>query len=123
MGPWLVSPCGDGGYKEGAGLMGADTRGLGKYSLGIGDRFAREAEAQLGAFFEAARLGVDVTPVWNKSHREHVVVGSDPTSVRGAADAAVRAVAFQPPSRCSRILRFVELLSTIRMFLPVTDSI
>ena len=33
--------------------MGADTRGLGKYSLGIGDRFAREAEAQLGAFVEA----------------------------------------------------------------------
>ncbi|HET6496574.1 MAG TPA: tagaturonate epimerase family protein [Thermoleophilia bacterium] len=75
--------------------MGADTRGLGKYSLGIGDRFAREAEAQLGAFVEAALLGVDVTPVWNKSHREHVVVGSEPTSVREAADAAVRALGWQ----------------------------
>jgi hypothetical protein len=71
--------------------MGADGRGLGKYSLGIGDRFAHEAEAQLAAFVEAARLGVDVTPVWNKSNREHEVVGSEPTSVREAADAAVAA--------------------------------
>jgi len=75
--------------------MGAEAFGLGKYSLGIGDRFAHEAEAQLVAFIEAARLGVDVTPVWNKSNREHLVVGSEPASVREAADAAVRALGWQ----------------------------
>ncbi len=75
--------------------MGADAHGLGRYSLGIGDRFAHEAEAQLMAFVEAARLGVHVTPVWNKSNREHLVVGSEPAGVRDAADAAVRSVGWQ----------------------------
>jgi len=75
--------------------MGSDARGLGRFSLGIGDRFAHEAEAQLAAFVEAARLGVEVTPVWNKSNREHMVVGSAPESVREAADAAVRALDWQ----------------------------
>ena len=72
--------------------MGVDRRGLGRYSLGIGDRFAHEADAQLAAFVAAADLGVEVTPVWNKSNREHVVVGSEPAGVREAADAAVRAL-------------------------------
>ena len=75
--------------------MGADAHGLGRYSLGIGDRFAHEAEAQLMAFVKAARLGVDVTPVWNKSNREHLVVGSEPAGVREAADAAVCAVGWR----------------------------
>jgi len=75
--------------------MGADAHGLGRYSLGIGDRFAHEAEAQLMAFLEAARRGVDVTPVWNKSNREHLVVGSEPAGVREAADAAVGAVGWR----------------------------
>jgi len=77
--------------------MGAVAYGLGRYSLGIGDRFAREAEAQLAAFVMAARLGVEVTPVWNKSNREHLVVGSAPASVRVAADAAVRALGWKRP--------------------------
>ncbi|HEY5386344.1 MAG TPA: tagaturonate epimerase family protein, partial [Thermoleophilia bacterium] len=75
--------------------MSAEAHGLGKYSLGVGDRFAHEAEAQLMAFVEAARLGVDVTPVWNKSNREHLVVGSEPLSAREAADAAVRTVGWR----------------------------
>jgi len=75
--------------------MDADAHGLGRYSLGIGDRFAHEAEAQLMAFVKAARLGVDVTPVWNKSNREHLVVGSEPAGVREAADAAVCAVGWR----------------------------
>ena len=70
---------------------------LGRYSLGIGDRFAHEGEAQLNAFVEAARLGVQVTPVWNKSHREHLVVGSEPESVRREADAAVAGLGWQQP--------------------------
>jgi hypothetical protein len=32
---------------------------------------------------------VDVVPVFNKSHREHLIVGSKPTDTRAAADAAV----------------------------------
>ena len=63
---------------------------LEKYSLGVGDRFAHQAKAQLDACRMAAARGVDVVPVWNKSNREHVIVGSEPASVRAAADAAVR---------------------------------
>src|SRR5271165_4001623 len=61
-----------------------------KYSVGVGDRFAHQARAQLRACVLAADAGVDVIPVWNKSNREHMIVGSDPSAVRVAADAAVR---------------------------------
>jgi hypothetical protein len=61
-----------------------------KYSLGVGDRFAHQAKAQLNACCKAAEQGVTVVPVWNKSNREHLIVGSEPASVRAAADAAVR---------------------------------
>lgn len=60
-----------------------------KYSLGIGDRFAREGEAQLRAFVKAREQGALVVPVWNKSHREHTIVHSTPDSVRAEADRAV----------------------------------
>jgi hypothetical protein len=33
---------------------------------------------------------VTVVPVWNKSNREHKIVGSEPSGTRAAADAAVR---------------------------------
>jgi tagaturonate epimerase len=62
---------------------------LGKYSIGVGDRFAHQADAQLRACMLAADAGADVIPVWNKSNREHLIVGSEPGSVRTAADAAV----------------------------------
>jgi hypothetical protein len=70
---------------------------LGRYSLGVGDRFAHEAEAQLRAFALAAERGVDVVPVWNKSNREHEAVGSEPVGVRAAADRAVRALDWRAP--------------------------
>jgi hypothetical protein len=70
---------------------------LQKYSIGVGDRFARQAKAQLQACVEAARSGINVIPVWNKSNREHNIVGSDPASVRVAADAAVRALGWGLP--------------------------
>jgi hypothetical protein len=70
---------------------------LGKYSLGVGDRFGREAVAQLQACIMAAERGVAVTPVWNKSNREHGIVGSHPDSLRQAADAAVRQCAWRQP--------------------------
>jgi tagaturonate epimerase len=67
------------------------------YSMGIGDRFAHQGEAQLAAFLKAKALGVDVTPVWNKSNREHLIVHSEPPSVRAEADAAVKALGWQGP--------------------------
>ncbi len=60
-----------------------------KYTFGVGDRFANGAHAQLAAFIEAKKLGIDITPVWNKSNREHNIIGSEPTQTRQAADKAV----------------------------------
>ena len=70
---------------------------LEKFSLGVGDRFAHQARAQLEACSKAASLGVTVVPVWNKSNREHNIVGSEPASVREAADEAVRQLGWQFP--------------------------
>ncbi len=60
-----------------------------KYTFGVGDRFANGAHAQLAAFIEAKKLGIDITPVWNKSNREHNIIGSEPLQTRQAADKAV----------------------------------
>ncbi len=65
---------------------------LGKYSFGTGDRFAHQGVAQLKASILAKAEGIDLTHVWNKSHREHKTVHSEPASVREEADAAVRAL-------------------------------
>jgi tagaturonate epimerase len=70
---------------------------LAKYSIGVGDRFAHQAKAQLRACLKLAEHGVDVVPVWNKSNREHLIVGSEPASVREAADAAVRELGWKKP--------------------------
>ena len=64
---------------------------LPRYSVGVGDRFAHQGTAQLDAVIEAGRQGVELTPVWNKSHREHAIVGSSPDEVRAEADRAVTA--------------------------------
>ncbi len=64
---------------------------LAAYSIGLGDRFGREGPAQLDAVIEAAQRGVQVTPVWNKSWREHQLTGSRPADVRQEADQAVAA--------------------------------
>ncbi|MBU6327396.1 MAG: hypothetical protein KGQ89_07200 [Verrucomicrobia bacterium] len=60
-----------------------------KFTFGVGDRFAHQASAQLQAFLVAAKEGVDIIPVWNKSNREHTIIGSEPAGTRAAADAAV----------------------------------
>ena len=70
--------------------MSQNTLSIGKFSLGMGDRFAQEAEAQLRACILAAERGADVVPVWNKSNREHMIIGSEPPSVSAAAEAAIR---------------------------------
>ena len=63
---------------------------LSKNSIGVGDRFAHQAVPQLHACTMAAEQGVTVVPVWNKSNREHNIIGSEPLSVRAEADRAVR---------------------------------
>ncbi|MBX9579798.1 MAG: tagaturonate epimerase family protein [Gemmataceae bacterium] len=70
---------------------------LAQYSIGVGDRFARQAKAQLRACLLAAEAGVEVVPVWNKSNREHTIIGSDPAATRAAADAAVRESGWAKP--------------------------
>ena len=67
---------------------------LGKYSLGIGDRFSHQGVAQLRAIVKANKAGWDISPVWNKSNREHVYVHSHPADVRKEADSAVAALGF-----------------------------
>ena len=70
---------------------------LPRFSMGIGDRFAREGEAQLAAFAQAQSQGVTIAPVWNKSFREHSIIHSDPSEVRTEADTAVKALAWRQP--------------------------
>lgn len=61
-----------------------------KFTFGVGDRFAHSARAQLQAFIEAEQIGIPITPVWNKSNREHEIIGSEPQQTRDAADQAVK---------------------------------
>lgn len=71
---------------------------LGKYSFGIGDRFSHEGQAQLRALIQASeKYSMDFVPVWNKSNREHQIVGTSPMETRMEADAAVRALGYTKP--------------------------
>jgi len=63
-----------------------------KFTFGSGDRFAHQGEAQLSAVQDASREGIAVFPVWNKSNREHTIIGSTPDDLRAEADAAVQAL-------------------------------
>jgi tagaturonate epimerase len=63
---------------------------LEKYSIGVGDRFGHQGAAQLQALQQAEERGVKIVPVWNKSYREHTIVGTQPANARIAADAAVK---------------------------------
>ncbi len=70
---------------------------LPKFSIGVGDRFAHQAKAQLAACILAGDAGVEVVPVWNKSNREHTIIGSEPSETRAAADAAVKELGWKKP--------------------------
>jgi len=70
---------------------------LGKFSMGIGDRFGQQGKAQLNAMIRAKEAGIDITPVWNKSYREHQITGTLPDAVRKEADAAVTAMNWEGP--------------------------
>lgn len=68
---------------------------LEKFSLGIGDRFSHQGVAQLRAIEKANKHGLNISPVWNKSNREHTYVHSQPIDVRKEADAAVETLGFK----------------------------
>ncbi len=91
---------------------------ISKFTLGVGDRFAHQAAAQLQACILASEHGVEICPTWNKSNREHMIVGSEPTSVRVAADAAVKDAGWKLPY-------YVDAdhigLKTVDGFLTVSD--
>ena len=80
--------------------MSASFLQLPKYSIGVGDRFAHQAKAQLAACILAAEQGVTVSPVWNKSNREHTIIHSEPASTRHAADRAVQELGWTAPYFC-----------------------
>jgi tagaturonate epimerase len=63
---------------------------LEKYSIGLGDRFGYEGAAQLRAVQKAETRGVRIVPVWNKSNREHSIIGTSPEDTRHEADEAVK---------------------------------
>lgn len=65
---------------------------IGKYSFGTGDRFSQQGNAQLQAIINAKKAGLDITPVWNKSNREHQIIQSTPADTRAEADAAIKAL-------------------------------
>lgn len=91
---------------------------LGKFSIGTGDRFSHQGKAQLSAIMKANETGLDISPVWNKSNREHIYVGSKPTDTRKEADDAVKALGFKGQY-------FVDAdhinLSTVEPFVEVSD--
>lgn len=91
---------------------------LNKYSIGTGDRFAHQAVPQLKAIARANEHGLDISPVWNKSNREHIYVGSQPAQVREKADAAVAELGFKGKY-------FVDAdhinLGTVAPFVPIAD--
>lgn len=78
-------------------LRGTPEMRIEKYTFGVGDRFAQQAKPQLRACMMALEQGVEVIPTWNKSHREHLIVGTEPPSVREAADNAVQELKWSKP--------------------------
>jgi hypothetical protein len=101
---------------------------LGRFSFGLGDRFGHQGQAQLQACIKAQELGQEFTPVWNKSHREHSFIGTEPSSLRKEADEAVKALGWKRPYfvdadhiRLETVERFID--SSDFFTLDVADSI
>lgn len=91
---------------------------LGKYSIGVGDRFSHQGKAQLRAIMKANETGLNINPVWNKSNREHMYVNSEPIDTRKEADDAVKALNYKGPY-------FVDAdhinFDTVKPFVEVSD--
>ena len=69
----------------------------GKYSFGLGDRFGHQGSPQLRAIMDASSKGIEITPVWNKSNREHTIIGTNPADVRIEADTVTKKAGFNKP--------------------------
>ena len=91
---------------------------LGKFSFGMGDRFAHEAKAQLQACLMVAKQGIEIIPVWNKSNREHTIIGSEPASTRAAAAAAIKELGWK---QAWHIDADHIRLETVDRFMPHAD--
>lgn len=63
----------------------------------MGDRFGHQGSAQLAAIIEAGKKGIEITPVWNKSNREHMIIGTEPGDVRKEADDVTKKANFNKP--------------------------
>ncbi len=63
---------------------------LSRFSIGTGDRFGLEGEAQIAAFKELRAHGGEADIVWNKSNREHVIIGSSPADQANAAATSIK---------------------------------
>jgi hypothetical protein len=91
---------------------------LSKYSIGMGDRFAHQASYQLKAVAEATKKGFDISPVWNKSNREHTTIGSEPSDARKAVEATIKEMGWNK-------LYFVDAdhinLDTVDRFMDSSD--
>lgn len=91
---------------------------LGKFSIGVGDRFSHQGKAQLRAIMRANETGLEINSVWNKSNREHTYVHSEPIDTRREADEAVKALGYNGQY-------FVDAdhinLSTVERFVAVSD--
>jgi len=91
---------------------------LGKYSIGVGDRFTHQGKAQLRAIMKANEKGLYISPVWNKSNREHIYVGTEPADTRKEADEAVQALNYEG-------MYFVDAdhinLNTVAKYVAVSD--
>jgi tagaturonate epimerase len=91
---------------------------LPRFTFGVGDRFGHQGKAQLLAMQKAAEHGIPVSPVWNKSNREHNLIGTEPSSLRAEADEAVIALGWKEPY-------FVDAdhinLKTVDRFLEASD--
>jgi len=92
---------------------------LDRFSMGTGDRFGHQGRSQLTAIQQAGiKNGLDLSIVWNKSHREHEIIHTSPESVRLEADQAVKDIGWEGNY-------FVDAdhinLSTVDLFLDSSD--
>ena len=84
----------------------------------MGDRFGHQGKAQLRACQLATELGAHFVPVWNKSNREHTFIGTEPSSLRAEADAAVKALGWNQPYHVDADHIRLE---TVDRFIPHSD--
>jgi hypothetical protein len=89
-----------------------------KFTIGVGDRFGKQGPAQLSALKKALDAGVEIIPVWNKSNREHTIIGTTPSHTRAAADSAVKTFGW---NKNYHLDADHIALATVDRFLPYCD--